>query len=525
MMKFFSLQIEVFSPTNRKELLLALFGVLVSAGIIALLSVNRSFFTYGVETDYLGGFIKDAHRFSNGEPLRLIFHPPFYSITLSLIQSIVHDWFATGLFLSWFSSMIVLCTSFIFFYQLFGSYAAWGSLLGMLTSTIFISYSAQATSDLFYLATYISCFFLSLQAIRSHSNKYWAITGLVLGFSLLTRSNSLTLLILITLPWFQSLSLHSRSKNFLWLVSGLLIPLLAWIVIATLTNSAFVPTKSHLNLALRYFRPDTLKFKWSGDVMLYLDDKFKNTLQVLTYDPVNILKIYVKDLVRMPLRIFSSNGLLSFPLNFIALPGFLLLFFHSRKFYIFLFLVATLSQICLVNLSPFKFRTLLFLVPILGAGVGLFIDKILMGLTFQKARFVIWLFLIPFLVYSINNSYRSVYESLHSQDKEFEEVIPELKKRLTHDSFLVVRKPHIPYYVNCQSIKIPLVQSTDELKEALNAEFSGYPIYFYYGWAEQRSRPELIDLKFPDKSPKWLEPIAKSQIPGNWILYRFIPTS
>jgi hypothetical protein len=521
-MNFFSLQVEVFSPTNRKEILLAIFWVLVSAGIIALLSINRNFFTYGVETDYLGGFIKEAQRFMNGEPLHLTFHPPFYSITLALIQSFVQDWFVTGLLISWLSSMIVLCISFVFFYQLFGSYPAWGALASIITSGVFIEHSAQASSDLFFLALYTLCFFFSLQAMRAHSNKYWMITGLIMGFALLTRANSLTLLILIVLPWFQLTSFDFRFKNFVSLIIGLSMPLFLWAIIAIITGSPFSPVEGHLNLALRYYRPDSLGFRGSGDVMSYLRENFQNSFQVLTYNPIHIAKTYIKDLANVSWQIFSHNKLVVFPLNLFALPGIILLCFNSRRFFIFLFIIATLLQISLVNFSTYKIRVFLFLIPVFGAGIGLCIKKIFEEISSQKVKYII-LVLICFLIgVGIVGSVPTIHNRLHSQDKEFKEAIPELKKWLTPDSVLAARKPHLPYYVNCQEIGFPLVYTFYDLRENLLTQFQGYPIFLYYGRAEQYSRPELNNLKFPDKSPAWLQPIAKSHTLGGWVLYRFI---
>ena len=71
-----------------------LFGVfLVLAGsiITALLAFSRNFFNFGVETDFLTSFVPDAVHFLNFEPLRLKFHPPFYSIGLAGTYMIFSD--------------------------------------------------------------------------------------------------------------------------------------------------------------------------------------------------------------------------------------------------------------------------------------------------------------------------------------------------------------------------------------------------------------------------------------------------
>jgi hypothetical protein len=515
---------DVFS-LGKKDIYFGFFVILLSSALIAFLGVNRNFFTYGVETDYLARFIINAQKLLNGEPIKLIYHPPFYQITLALIQPIINNWFVTGLIISLISAVLVLITNYVFYYQLFGPHAARGSLIVLVSSGSFISYSAQASSEMFFLALYCCCFFFSLQAIISNSNKYWVITGLIMGFALLTRSNSLTLIILIASPWFQSSRLPSRFKNFLWLIIGCSIPLLAWAVFTSLTGSQGKPSEAHLNLALRYFAPDALRAKGAGDAMPVLREKFQNTYHVIAYNPIHIVKTYIKDLAILNWRTLSHNKLIVFPLNLFVLPGIILLFFHTRKFFVFLFIVATLLQIAIVNFSPYNIRKYLFLIPVFGAGVGLCFKKIFEEKTYQWRKYIILVLLLFLTGVGIVKSAPEIHEILHSQDKEFEEAIPELKKWLSHMSVVVVRKPHIPYYVNCQWIMIPPVESTDQLKEALQAEFRGYPIYFYYGSVEQWSRPGLIDLKFPVKSPEWLEPIAKSRTPGSWVLYRFLSSS
>ena len=138
----------------------------------------------------------------------------------------------TGLILSCISSIIVLATVFIFFYKLVGKSAAWGCLLGLFSSHIFVSFSAFATSDLFCLAIFSSCFLFFFLAVETKSNVFWAISGILLGFGLLARSNSLTLLVLLVLPWIQNYSLQARFKKFLWLFGSLIFVLFLWFIYA-----------------------------------------------------------------------------------------------------------------------------------------------------------------------------------------------------------------------------------------------------------------------------------------------------
>jgi len=50
--------------------------------LLALVSFNRQLLTYGVETDFIKGFVQEASRFFKQEPLRIDYHPPFFRLRL-----------------------------------------------------------------------------------------------------------------------------------------------------------------------------------------------------------------------------------------------------------------------------------------------------------------------------------------------------------------------------------------------------------------------------------------------------------
>ena len=405
--------------------------------------------------------------------------------------------------------------------------AAWGSLIGLGVSSSFVSHSALATSDMFFLALYYSCFFFVLQAIRTKSNKLWGVAGGVLGLALLTRSSSLPLLVLFVFPWIQFLPLHTRFKNFRWFLIGLLLPLLVWGSIATLTSSPLAPTHSHYNVAVTYFSEGGNRF--AGEAEWQFLGKFDNILEVFAYDPVKIGIIYAKDFYYMLKQNFARNAVVAFPLNLFAFPGLLLLFFRSRRpsdflrSFQFLFLVAVLMQIALMNLVAWQPRHFLFLVPIFGAGAGLCFKNILEAIRFRSLQCAMLLVLLPFIIVGIRDSVGTTHKKLHSEDQELGEAVPEIKNWLTPNSFVVVRRPHIPFYTQSQQVFFPMVDTLGDLRATLQAEWKGEPIYLYYGRDEQSRRPQFKELKSPENSPAWLEPVTKSKTPGLWVLYRFKP--
>jgi hypothetical protein len=512
-----NMNLQNFHHLEKKDKLIGLCGVLLGAGIIAFLSINRHYFTYGTETDYLGGFIKEAQRILDGKPLLLKFHPPLYSAVLAFVQSLFHDWFLTGLLLSWISGAIVLGMSFIFFFQLGGRYAAWGSLAGLVSSHAFLSYSAQATSDLFYLALYCSSFFFALQALLRKNNLFWVITGFVAGSALLTRSNSLTLLALFAFPWIRSVSFKIRFKNFLWLLIAFIVPLLIWVIIAKSTGSQVTPSGNHINLALTYFSQDTDRI--SGDARKLVEGRFHNIFDVLTYDPLHIAITYVKDFYGMLKNNLAQNLLLAFPLNLFALPGLFFLVFRTNRPFIVLFMIATLLQIFLNNFKAYEMRYYLFLIPVLGAGVGLCIKKISESIP----HFIIVIILLPFIIFGLTESFLKTYSSLHSEDRELSEAVPVVKKWLNSDTVVIARKSHIAFYTKSQLFGFPQVDTLKDLHMAIEKKWKGNPVYLYFGSAEFRRRSQFDVLGNPEDKPEWLEVVAKSNKPGNWILYRYKP--
>jgi len=221
---------------------------------------------------------------------------------------------------------------------------------------------------------------------------------------------------------------------------------------------------------------------------------------------------------------FRENILVMFPINLLALPGILLLFYKSNRTFILLFLLSTLLQISIVNFKAYDPRFFLFLVPIFGAGAGLCLQKMLQEVNSRNIRIIIFLFLIPFIVFGFYKSYPKVYNSLHSQDELFRELLQAVEKLSTQESNIVSRKPnHLSYYTNLRPFVIPMVSTEEDLKEFFQDIYNGSPIFLLFGSAEEKSRPDLKYLIFPEKSPEWLKPVARSKKTGAWVLYQYLP--
>ncbi len=258
-----------------------------------------------------------------------------------------------------------------------------------------------------------------------------------------------------------------------------------------------------------------------------LREKFSSIGDVVRHDPMHVVKIYRQDIVRALHEIFGRKALLAFPLNWLSLAGLYLLCRSIRRPFGLLFLVAAAAQLLLVNIKSYEPRYFLFVVPLLGAGVGVMASKIFpwehasagrKGLI--AASMGIYLGVVTY------QSYPRIHEQLHAQDRELGDVLAAVHSHVEGNAALFARKPHLPYYLGATSILFPEVSTAGQLEEVLRTRSAdATPVYLYYGSAEWRKRPQFRELAFARQQPEWLEPLAVSKVPGAWAFYRYRRTS
>jgi hypothetical protein len=507
-----------------KELIAGCCAALLASILVAFLAFSRNYFTYSTETDYIARNLTDALRLLKGEPMLLEFHPPFYSIILASFHGLFRDWFTTGLFVSCLSSAIVLITSFVFFYHFGGRYAAWGSLVGLISSRLFLTYSSYATQDMFFLALYSSCFLLAFLAMQRESRILWGVTGVVSACALLTRANGLSLMILLAFPWFQSRNIRDRLKDFACILAACIIVLAAWGIVAKLTGSPFGTQFGHVNLAMRYFPAEGDPF--TIEARQHLISRFSSYKDVLLHDPQHIAVTYVKDCFQYLKRNFMSTELLTFPILLFSLPDIFILFLKPKNIFAVLFLVATIFQIALLGFKEYESRFYLFLIPVLAAGAGVCIQYIYTQIPQGWKQIAALILFLPVLIAGVKETRYALagtYEDLHAQDEELGEVIPMARKLVDPTGVFVCRKEHIPFYLGIQHAKFPDVGNLAEFHVWVNDLTGNGPVYIYFGSDEKRNRTRVSELGSAERAPDWLKPLAQSRVRNKWILYRYDP--
>lgn len=501
---------------GRREVLALGAGVLVVAALVTYLALGREHAFYDTETDFLGAFMPEAVRLLEGEALAIEYHPPMYSAVLATVYTLVGDWFAAGLLLSWLSACLTLGLCVALFGFLGGTPAAWGSLVALGSSHVFLAYSAQATSDVFFLGLYCGVILLALYAFLGPERPHrWLILGLLIGVALLSRTNALTLLAFAGTPWLTgTASTRDRAARTGWTVVGVALPVATWAILASLSGSPFAPSGTLDNVVMTYYGGGD---RISYENLIAVSGRFDSLWAVLAHDPLHLIAQYARDLFDLPRRILSGSRLLLFPLELFALPGLVLFFFAPGGRFKFLLGVSALLQIALLNLKTFDPRFYLFLVPLMGAGAGLAVVFVLRRCQ-PWAAVGIALALSVYLAADTVLVVERVRILLGRDEHEIAAAAAAVRDTVPPGSAVVARKPHIPYYAGASPIYLPEAATIEALRDSLIAG-GVVPDYLFFGKIERSRRPELEALLEPGEAPGWLEPLTVGE-DGGWVLYR-----
>lgn len=494
---------------------------------LAALSFSRDYFGFGTETDYLGAFLQEAARFQRGEALQLLYHPPFYSITIGLVQGVTDDWFLTGRIVSFVAAAIVLATSLSFFGVALSRAAAMGALVALASSPLFLIYGALATSDLFFLALYTASLALAFIAARRRSRAIWAAAGVAVGMAVLSRTNGISLLLILLLPLLDSGErVGSRVRVSVIILLGFMAPVLAWTAYAAATGSPLAPVNTHVNLAWTFFPPDGVQ-AWADGIDLARRN-FPNAWSVFTHDPTSMLRHYAIGLYKLPARLAEAGGLLAYPLNLLFFPAILYLLYAAQERWVLYAVVLALGQVILMGFNIYLSRYYLFLLPLIGAAMGHAVEQLFFradassgtGFGRLSARLVI----AGLVAVAVFNSVRFAHDALNKSGAELRESIPEVTKVIPPGSIIVARKPVIAFYTSGEAAGMPAGSSLDDLRrhvEAASVRAGDRDVFVYFGAAEQAHRPEYAELTSTPGTVEWLTLEISSSRQGEWSLYRF----
>ncbi len=184
-------------------------------------------------------------------------------------------------------------------------------------------------------------------------------------------------------------------------------------------------------------------------------------------------------------------------------------------------LSALLAQLLLVNFKPFDPRYFLFLIPLMGAGVGEMCWRVARAEWPLSLRAWIPSVIVLMFLLAGGLALTKTYVTIHKQIAEIQEVVPVALREVEQGATILVRKPHLPYYANAERVVLPHLKSLDELHAFVKGRVAKTPIYLFYGMVERQSRPQYRVLVNPQSAPQWLKPVVWGKRPGSWVLYRY----
>lgn len=497
-----------------RQYLLAL--LVAASGFILLLGAARHYFVYGTETDFIGAFVPEAQRFLQGQPMESAFHPPLYSMVIGLAHLLTGDWLRAGLLISWISGIVVLLSSFLLFRELCSRAAGFGALLVLLGSGVFLFNWGLATSDVFFLAGFMASCLLAIRAYGSGSIRLWIACGVLIGLCLVTRTNAISLPLLLIMPLLGSGPASSKSRSVLALLGGIVVPVVLLLIYAKTTGSNLLPGNTYINLANTYFTPEGVHTN-SDEARAQVAERFTSLRDVLLHNPAAMAKMYASDLYR--LLATGITKLIEMPLYYAILPGLVFLMGAYFSPPLLVLAVVAISQVLLVNLKFFEARYYLFLVPWLGAAIGEAFGRVADAPWSRPLRRVVFGFLSLMLLLAIGQAgVKAAYLLLHGET-ELSEVVPLARREIKPGAVVLAIKPHVAFYSDALPEALPELPGLAELKDSAQSRGSNRGLYIFYGSVERERRPQYAELggKLP---PSWLQVVARSRKPGAWVLLR-----
>jgi hypothetical protein len=497
--------------------------IVLGPALLLVLSGERTHFGYGTETDYVGSMVSEARRLLAGDPLLSEFHPPGYIVTMALAYLFSEDWFVAGKAISLVSAAVALAAAWGFFRLIATPVVAFGAVIGLLSSSVFLEYAMQATSDVCFLALYYATFLVAAVALVRRVTWLWVVVGALVIVATMTRTNGITLLLLIAMPFFLE-DRSERPRAFGGAVAGVALAICAFYGFALITGSNLMPEGTYHNIALTYFTDE--RVSWEG--MVEARSRFNSLAEVLTHDPVALATGYARDLVDVTLRqVPTISGTV---LALFFLPGLLLALGgrHGKLFAA--FFAITLAQLLLVNLKAYEPRYHLYLAPWIGAGAMICLVSLAEWKGWHlrlRAPFLMGSFAIV-LVGSLAAWNEARRFAAQGGNPELSRVLPEIRPLLASNDVIISRKAqHLSYYTGAVPVWLGEIGTEEDLLAMLHSARlelgEGGSVYLFYGQMERRLRPEVGDLVLKDPPYPWLKPVAGEAENGNWILFRYLP--
>jgi 4-amino-4-deoxy-L-arabinose transferase-like glycosyltransferase len=323
---------------------------------------------FSLETDFYNWYAPQAVGLLRGEPYTFRHNPPGYILLLAGATWLVGESFLAAKLLSALATAALGWVCYRLVRALFDPAVALGATVLLLLSLV--PYSFRAVPDLLgALATLVPIWLVLRREPIARRDA--ALAGVVAGCAYLLRANTVFLLpalglALLVLP--RGLPPRARVVLPALFVAGFLLATVPWFAWNTARYGSPTAGTPQLQVALHFYAPNGDMY---GEQMGQYEGKFHSLLDVLTYRPARVVKMYLTDvLIDYPAAL--ADEVLTFPAYLFLGAGLLVLLRRGGARRLAWLLVTALGYL-LLGLVGFYPRYHLFVFPVLFLLVAYFL--------------------------------------------------------------------------------------------------------------------------------------------------------
>ncbi len=467
---------------------------------------------YDIETDFFWDYAVEARNILNGIINVGEFRGPGYPTVVALLSLIFGDFFKSGLIISAISSALVLVISFKLIRKIFDDKVAFAVLLTLIFNPTFLRYSYVCGTDMFFNFLVSLSIYLAITGVLKNSPHLLFFSGLVGGYSYLTRYNGISLL--IALP---AIVLITKGKNLkdgilksLLTLAGYFVFLIPWSVYSYIKRGEFFYNRNYLNIAYEIYAKG--KISWD-EYWFEASKEYKSFLDVFIKDPSLFIERVILNLIDHFWRDLTQLCGWQFALLF-AIGAFLIFQRRIEKIKI-AFFISSVSFFFVLVFVFYSERFSMYLLPTyLSIGYS-----ILTASQISQKKHA-WIVIVIFLnLLSIPKLSEMIKRDIQNQPMDILYIAEQFRLKFGDSEkgkIVVARKPNIAYYLGMEFKPFPLVNNYEQLKNELKKLNASY---LYYSWIEYYLRRDFEGLFNYTSPPPFLEPVAVSENPPA-VLYR-----
>lgn len=490
---------------------------------IVMLFISLFFHKYpdfGVETDFLGWFVKVAQGYREGNIIIDYYRGPIYPVLLLLIGIFVADLFKAGIILSVLAASVtvyfVYKTTFLLFYSNKFSLVV---VLLIISNKYFFEYTYLAGTDMVFVAflSFAIYFILSIERITW---KKIIILALITSLVYHTRYNGIFLIPAIsTYIIFNNGILKSNIKNkvlmiFLYL-SIFVVTLIPWSFVCYKVEGKFTCNDNYYNVAYDTLEKDQMSWDefWFGGGKL----KYTSFVDVIQKNPQKLITSIGRNAIgHMQFDLTTIVGLY---VGLLGIVGLIVVLIKEKNKKTLVYSLINLFYFSSLWIVQSNARYSLFLIIFYSIFAVYIFSVLLKAGKNNIAHKVIKLLFVVLLIINILYSFKYNQEKIEGRVEILQ--IAELFRNQGINFYgekITARKPHIAYELGMDIYQFPVVDTYEELL----AELHGNKVkYLFFGEEEASRRPNLAYLDDPTNDPEGLELIVYTANPKQ-VIYEVI---